>query len=110
MIILSSLKAAVDLLEKRSAISSDRPRSVCAGEIVGYDHTLVLAPYSPRMRAYRKMFAKCIGTRALVEEHSDLMLQAVQDFLSNVNQTPQRLKDHLRLSAVPVSESGVDVY
>jgi hypothetical protein len=44
MIILNSSKAAVDLLDKRSANYSDRPVVMMCGEIVGWNRSLALPP------------------------------------------------------------------
>lgn len=42
VIIINSRKVAVDLLEKRSAIYSDRPRLIMAGELVGWNKGVTL--------------------------------------------------------------------
>ena len=48
--ILNSSKAAVNLLDKRSSIYSNRPVRMMAGEIVGWETTLVIMQYGSRFR------------------------------------------------------------
>ena len=52
ILLLNSSKAAVDLLDKRSPICSDRPVRMMAGEMI--DGTLVIMKYSSRFREIRK--------------------------------------------------------
>lgn len=47
-------KAAHELFEEKSAVFSDRPRVVFGGEIVGWEHTLALLRYGPRLKTYRR--------------------------------------------------------
>ncbi|KAK7047907.1 hypothetical protein VNI00_006235 [Paramarasmius palmivorus] len=68
-IILSSLKAANDLLETRGNVYSDRPGAVMAGELVGWNRGLGYSPYhSPRFREFRRLFQQFIGPRACIEK------------------------------------------
>ncbi|KAJ8688775.1 hypothetical protein PTI98_013526 [Pleurotus ostreatus] len=66
-LILGSLQAAIDLLEIRGNIYSDRPRAVMAGELVGWARGLGYSqgPPSPRFRAFRRIFQSFIGPRAV---------------------------------------------
>lgn len=64
VIILNSVDLALDMLDKKSAIYSDRPVFQMGGELVGWKNTLVLVPYSDRFRNYRKLFHQLIGTRS----------------------------------------------
>ena len=47
-------KAAHELFEEKSAVFSDRPRVVFGGEMVGWEHTLALLRYGPRLKSYRR--------------------------------------------------------
>ncbi|KAH9475817.1 Cytochrome P450 monooxygenase 105 [Psilocybe cubensis] len=58
LIILNSRKAAVDLLDMRSAIYSNRPHFVMAGDLVRYDESFTLLPYNARWRAQRRIVAQ----------------------------------------------------
>ena len=102
IVIISSVKIAFDLLEKRSLIYSDRPHLVVAGETVGHMNTIPMAPYGERMRKIRRMFTKAVGTKALLEDFMPLMAETIQDYLMNLIQKPQDFKDHVRLYVLQV--------
>ncbi|KAJ7928145.1 cytochrome P450 [Mycena leptocephala] len=69
IIILSSMRAATDLLESRGNIYSDRPTATMAGELVGWSRGLGYAQASnnPRFRELRRLFHHFMGPRACAE-------------------------------------------
>ncbi|KZW03029.1 cytochrome P450 [Exidia glandulosa HHB12029] len=54
VIVLNTMQAVTDLLEKRSAIYSDRPRLPMACDIIGFDWVTALMPYGPWWRLHRR--------------------------------------------------------
>ncbi|KAJ8519138.1 hypothetical protein ONZ45_g3868 [Pleurotus djamor] len=54
MIILNSVKVAIDLLEQRSALYSDRP-NLTVYELLGWEATAAFLRYGPRFRKHRKL-------------------------------------------------------
>lgn len=48
IIILNTVEAAVELMDKRGANYSDRPRMIMASKILSHDMTLAMLPYGPR--------------------------------------------------------------
>ncbi|KAF7341315.1 O-methylsterigmatocystin oxidoreductase [Mycena venus] len=54
MIVLNTEKVAVDLLNKRSSIYSDRPRFILY-EMIGWSTTLSLMPYGKRFATHRQL-------------------------------------------------------
>lgn len=68
LIILNSPKAVTDLMDKRSAIYSNRPTYTMAGKLCGWNDVLVLLPYAARLRSYRTMVHKMIGTKSALQE------------------------------------------
>ncbi|KAF5391128.1 hypothetical protein D9757_003045 [Collybiopsis confluens] len=60
LLVLNSAKSAEDLLVKRSAIYSDRPRMVMLNDLIHADRNLALMPYGERFKAARKLFNKHI--------------------------------------------------
>jgi cytochrome P450 len=54
-IILGSAQAAWDLLEKRGAIYSSRPRFIMGGELLSNGMRGLMAPYSAFWRRWRKL-------------------------------------------------------
>ncbi|XHF99537.1 hypothetical protein AWENTII_003037 [Aspergillus wentii] len=96
IVIINEAQAAVDLLEKRSGTHSSRPRMVFAGELVGWVRGLAMLSYSDRLRAYRKLLHRALGTKAAVSRYSALQDVEVRRFLLRVMRKPQDLVQHIR--------------
>lgn len=96
MIILNSSKAAVDLLDKRSANYSDRPVITMCGEIVGWNRSLALIPYGSRFRELRKHMSRVIGTRANMERFTPLQERETAKFVARVMADPDSLAHQIR--------------
>ncbi len=64
LVILSTYKAAHDLLNRRSARYSDRPRMVMAGELVTRGMHMLLRQYNDQYRLHQKMEAPLLTLRA----------------------------------------------
>ena len=94
MIILNTIDA-LEEFDKKSAIYSERPRLEMGGELVGYSDTLVLMPYGPRFRNYRKGFARYIGN-GVVQDRHPLLIEKTRTFLKHVLKNPEDLMPHLR--------------
>ncbi|KAJ7222152.1 cytochrome P450 [Mycena pura] len=96
VIVLSSLEATYTLLEKRSAMYSDRSAWTMVKELMGWDFNIALMNYGDEWRTHRRLFngafnAKAalkyrphelIGTHVLLER----LLQSPQDFLKHFRQ------------------------
>ncbi|KAJ6624204.1 cytochrome P450 [Mycena sp. CBHHK59/15] len=65
IVLLNSFEAANELLNFRSALYSDRPRLVMAGDMIGFDRLLGLIPYSSVFRKLRRLVHKELGKPAL---------------------------------------------
>jgi hypothetical protein len=95
-IIVNSAKTAVELLEKKSRIYSDRPVLQMGGELVGWKDTLVLLPYGHRFRNYRKMFHKVIGTSEAMSKFHHIEEMETHRFLKYILAKPDELGSHIR--------------
>ena len=98
--ILNDQRLAFELLEKRSAIHSSRPKQIFAGELVGWENSLGLSPYNDRFRTYRKNFSRIIGNKQLAGRYNDLQEEEVGHFLLHVLDKPDELADHIRKYAL----------
>ena len=98
MLIINSVKAARDLMEKKGAIYSDRPRLVFGGELVGWDRSLALTPYGERFRAFRRLSHRLFGSRAQTEKYHSLEERETKLFLRRVVKDPNGLVKHIRKS------------
>jgi len=99
LIIINSLKIALDLLDKKSSIYSDRPILQMGGELVGWKNTLVLLPYGDRFRRYRKLFHRSIGSINTIRQFQPIQSLESRRFLRKLLSNPQNLQSHIRKTA-----------
>ncbi|KAI0640932.1 cytochrome P450 [Trametes meyenii] len=95
MIIVNSFKDAYELLEKRSAICSDRPHFIMAGDIVGWDQILVFQRYGQQFREYRRLLARVLGSRRSVEEFAPIIEIHSARLLLRLFQDPSSIADEV---------------
>lgn len=96
LIILNSAKMAIDMLDKKSAIYSDRPILQMAGELVGWKNTLVLLPYGDRFRRYRRLFHSLIGNQSMIKRFYPSEELEARKFLRRILAKPDDLAAHVR--------------
>ncbi|KIK65636.1 hypothetical protein GYMLUDRAFT_240140 [Collybiopsis luxurians FD-317 M1] len=96
LIILNSAKVAVDLLDKRSSIYSDRPSLQMAGELCGWKNTLVLLPYGDRFKRFRRLFHNLIGSQATMRKFYPAEELETKKFLRRILAEPDQLQRHVR--------------
>nr|BED43007.1 cytochrome P450 monooxygenase [Trametes versicolor] len=94
MLILGSHHIALDLLEKRSALYSDRVRSAMV-DLAGFDWLLATMPYGPWWRRHRRAFHQFFNPTAIVELRSIQRTQ-VGHFLNRLINTPDDFYEHIR--------------
>ena len=82
--VINSLDVAREILDNRSAIYSDRPYLVMGGELCGWNRTTVLAPYGPRLKEHRSLFARGVSTNRSVEKYVSSMEDAAQNFVTGL--------------------------
>ncbi|KAJ7493151.1 cytochrome P450 [Mycena galericulata] len=89
IVILNTLDSCFDMLEKRSSIYSGRPNMPFAGEIVGWDQQLVMAPYGKHFRAMRKLAHSHLGTKAAAAAYSEAQEVEARYFISRIHKDPE---------------------
>ena len=94
-IIINSVRIAVDLLDKRGAIYSDRPPLLSAG-LIGYFDVTPAAPYGEPFKEHRKMLSQTIGTRSHVERMMPLTVAEVRRLLMRLVNSPEHFVGHIR--------------
>lgn len=75
ILFVNTHEAAVDLLEKRGAIYSDKPKMVMAGELCGCENMIGLTPYGDRLRRQRKLMLQALGANRIDAYHPLLEIQ-----------------------------------
>ena len=97
IVILNSYEDAVELLEKRSSIYSDRPAMVSARN-ASLDQITVLVHHGDIVREYRRLMAKIIGTKQAMQQFHGLIEMETQNFLRRVLSEPDRVQELIRKS------------
>ncbi|TFK67280.1 cytochrome P450 [Pluteus cervinus] len=88
VIVINSLEAAVDLLERRSSIYSDRPRVIVANEILSGEFMLPLIPYGSLWKKFRK--ASHEGLRSqIVPVYQDAQALEAATLVQNLINRPE---------------------
>ncbi|CAA7266298.1 unnamed protein product [Cyclocybe aegerita] len=99
IIILNSAKAAVEILDKKSAKYSERPVLELMGEIVGWKNALVLLQSGEHFRAQRKLFRQALGSTSSVAEFFPLLERETHKFLKRVRAQPDLLESLIHKTA-----------
>ncbi|KAL4883962.1 putative cytochrome P450 oxidoreductase OrdA-like protein [Aspergillus karnatakaensis] len=95
LIILNDVQLAIELLNKKSAVHSDRPDMPFA-LLAGWGDGSAILRYSKRVHAYRKKMYQEIGTKAGVARFQQTQDIEVGRFLLRMLDAPERLTKHAR--------------
>ncbi|KAJ7060794.1 cytochrome P450 [Mycena amicta] len=81
LVILCSVAATKDLLEKRSASYSDRARLPMCVELMGYDYNVAMMKYGDEWRSNRRLMNQDFGTPAKSRAFRPTQLAATHNLL-----------------------------
>ncbi|KAF7288971.1 Cytochrome P450 [Mycena indigotica] len=95
VIVLSSVKAVNDLLEKRSSLYSDRPRFPMVNELMGWNFNFAFMKYGERWRKLRKLFHQHFNAEGVIRYHPQ-QRAACHELLRRLLDDPERFLGHLR--------------
>ncbi|KAJ7607917.1 cytochrome P450 [Roridomyces roridus] len=95
IVILSSMDAAVDLLQRKSAIYSDRPRLPMVNELMGWDFNFSFRKYGESWRAHRRLFHSVFDANA-VKMFRPRELAATHELLRRLLHRPDNFMYHFR--------------
>ncbi|KAI0683655.1 cytochrome P450 [Cerioporus squamosus] len=94
MIVLGTHEAAVELLEKRSSIYSDRNMTPTA-ELAGFDWLIAMMRYGPRWRKLRAVFHQCMKPNAIVQ-YRPIQESEIKKYLLRLVEDPAKFYEHGR--------------
>lgn len=94
LIIVGSHQTAIDMLERKTSLYSDRPRLTMA-RLVGWDRLTALLPYGPRWRETRRLFAPALGSRASVVAFEPIMNVQITRALPRMVLNPNGIVDEV---------------
>ncbi|KAK0234240.1 cytochrome P450 [Armillaria fumosa] len=103
IIIVNSAQVAIDMLDKKSSIFSDRPVLVMAGELVGWKKVLGLTPYGARFRDYRRRAYQLFGNNTAMKQFLPLEELEMRRFLKRLLVKPEDLSAHIRRTTGAIS-------
>ena len=83
-VVLNSFKATKDLLEKKSAITSNKPHFTMGNDLVGWGDVTALLQYGDTCRKHRKFVGRQIGTKSSLEVFYAAEEAEARRFLRNV--------------------------
>ena len=101
IVVLNSVKDAIEMLDKKSSKYSDRPVFHMSGNLVGFKYIMPQLRYGDRLRESRRQFHRFIGTRSMLKTYHDIQQLEVHRFLKRVYARPEQLAVHIRRSAQP---------
>ncbi|KAJ7352357.1 cytochrome P450 [Mycena albidolilacea] len=93
IIILSSIEAAKDLLDKRSAIYSDRPRLAMFHDLMGGDMFFGFGQYGNIWRTHRRLSHRALDGAA-ANRFQPQTLKAAHDLLRRLLEKPEAFAEH----------------
>lgn len=95
-IILNTLKAAVDLLDSRSSIYSDRPIMWMTGELAGQKSMIFMTRFSdPCFKSLRRLLQEGLNTRAS-KSYRPIQMHETQVLLQGLMNNPEAFATHIR--------------
>ncbi|KAF7369020.1 Cytochrome P450 [Mycena venus] len=95
IIVLNDADYAIDMLDKKSRIYSNRPNLVMGGELVGWDEGPALIQFGKKWSEYRRLMAQFLGTRSKIESaYSNIFEKTTHSFLHGILESPSNWKDH----------------
>ncbi|KAJ7759152.1 cytochrome P450 [Mycena metata] len=99
---INSFDAANELLNRRGAVWSDRPRLPMIKELMGWDWNLVLQSYNEGFFPHRRIVQQHFQPGVVAREYRPVMLSEVTVLLQNLLDAPQHFSDHLKRMAAAI--------
>ncbi|KAI0352115.1 cytochrome P450 [Trametes cingulata] len=99
LLVINSFDAARELLERKGALYSDRPRLVMIKELMDWDWNLILMSYGKLFSAYRRIVQQEFQPGVVTRLHHSVMAREVVALLERLLTTPDDLVEHLKQMA-----------
>ncbi|KAK0193596.1 cytochrome P450 [Armillaria mellea] len=95
MCIINSAQVAMDLLDTRSSIYSDRPPMVMVKELMGWNFNMGFQSYGSEYKKSRKLFHHGFNPRTS-DEYQPIQTREITMLLVKLLQSPEQFDKHLR--------------
>ncbi|TFK25368.1 cytochrome P450 [Coprinopsis marcescibilis] len=96
IVILNTFEVAMDLLDKRSGIYSDRPRAVLIDEMVGFGYMLSRLKYGDRWRERRRLFHEHLRPSKSSVYEPKILDQVRRTMVQLANRPPDKIQSIFR--------------
>ncbi|KAH8114938.1 cytochrome P450 [Phellopilus nigrolimitatus] len=94
IIILNTVEAARDLMDKRSDNYSDRPGSILHGNMINWKYMLPFIRYGDRFRTQRRLMQQYLNSHAVISLRP-LQAEQVSILLKNLLNCPEEFRHHI---------------
>ncbi|KAG8985460.1 hypothetical protein FRB93_005846 [Tulasnella sp. JGI-2019a] len=94
ILVINTQEAAVDLLEKRAAIYSDRSRVVMA-ELSGWGEATAMLRLGPKHRLRRKLLAQALHPRLVQRDYVPMQERIARKFSQSLLDSPANYYNHI---------------
>ncbi|KAJ6508728.1 cytochrome P450 [Mycena sanguinolenta] len=94
IVVVNSIKTAVELFEKRSHIHSDRP-VITMIELIGWESNVAFMPMGDRWRKHRRMLQQHFR-RDMSRNYHTIQMKKVHQLLQGLLSSPQAFREHLK--------------
>ncbi|KAI0730583.1 cytochrome P450 [Earliella scabrosa] len=99
LLVLNSFEAARDLLDKKGALYSSRPRLVMINELMGWDWNLILMPYGRKFQAYRRAVQQEFQAPVVAQSYRTVMSRETVALLDRLSKSPESVAKHMKQMA-----------
>ncbi|SJL15059.1 related to cytochrome P450 CYP2 subfamily [Armillaria ostoyae] len=96
LVVINSAQAAIDILDKKGTIYSDRPIMGMIGELMGVKNSLVLLPYGTRFRNQRRLVHQQLSNHAAMNQFLLIVEHETGRLLRRLSAKPEHLSDHIQ--------------
>ncbi|PPR04944.1 hypothetical protein CVT26_012772 [Gymnopilus dilepis] len=95
IVFLNTAEAAVELLDKRGSIYSDKPSLIMCGEMCGCKNMVAFTPYGEQSKRQRKLMHKAFGL-PVIPTYYPLLQTETHSFLRRLVAEPAEYMKHIR--------------
>ncbi|KAF9451159.1 cytochrome P450 [Macrolepiota fuliginosa MF-IS2] len=96
VIVINDVQITKELLERRSALYSSRPRITMFHDVVGATDHFSMMPYGEEWRNHRRLFQQHFSPKTLSRDQERTLEFVRKALLPNIYQDPQHVHDHVR--------------
>ncbi|PCH42868.1 cytochrome P450 [Wolfiporia cocos MD-104 SS10] len=104
-LIINSLQAAQDLLEKKSSKYSNRPRFILLSDLMGWDCVITHMSYGERFRKHRRWISKAFEGKDALQSYRPVQRRETYLLIAGLIETPERFSSHIeRFNAAAIMQ------